>query len=301
MTKRAKTLSALLTALSVITLSACSSEESVNIDLAMTTTEANTNNAETAAITYETTAAPEDIDDPDEHIPADTQPSLPEIPPDKRIPYEGIELDISDAVEVNEYGDAIYDFSYLRYSSDFYVDSNDHDMSNFTVPPLENIEYIKVEKGQEISGGLKVASAQLWLSSNPDFSGNSEIVSSSIELEGSATWEGLLWFYGDDEPIVGDTVFFAADPSKNSEIPIGIEAEAGMSFYSNDNFRFVMDSNDFSIASIKDLSADIQSALRETGCIRIRATFTNICLSCSTRASGYNHSHAAITDVEILQ
>lgn len=301
MTKRAKALSALLTALSIITLSACNSKESVNIDLAMTTTEANTNNAETATITYETTAAPEDIDDPDEYIPADTQPSLPEIPPDKRIPYEDIELDISDAVEVNEYGDAIYDFSYLRYSSDFYVDSNDHDMSNFTVPPLENIEYIKVEKGQEISGGLKVASAQLWLSSNPDFRGISEIVYSSIELEGNATWEGFLWFYGDDEPIVWDSVLFAADPSKNSEIPIGIESGASLLSYSNDDFAFIMDSNFFFVGSIKDMSADIENVLRESNCVRVRATLTNINLACSSRASGYNHSNATITDVEILQ
>lgn len=299
MTKQAKTLSALLTALSIITLSACSSEEPGSIDppitQAHTETEASVSTQEPVVTTSEK------IDETDENISEETQPPQTTIPPDKRIPYEGIELDISDAAEVNEYGEAIYDFSYLRYSSNFYVDSNDHDMSNFTVPPLENIEYIKVEKGQEISGGLKVASAQLWLSSNPDFNGNSEIVFSSIELEGSTAWEGLLWFYGDDEPIVGDTVFFAADPSKNSEIPIGIEAEAGMSFYSNDDFRFVMDSNDFSVASIKDLSADVESALRENGCIRIRATFTNICLSCSTRASGYNHSHADMSDVEILK
>ena len=301
MTKRAKTLSALLTALSVMTLSACSSEEPVNIDPAITQDKTETEAAVSTQEPVVTTS--EKIDETVENISEETQPPQTTIPTDKRIPYDGIELDISDAVEVNESGDAIFDFSYLRYSSDFYVDSNNHDMSNFTVPPLEDIEYIKVEKGQEISGGLKVKSAKMWLASYPDYiSGkNSEIASSDIDLEGSVTWEGLLWFYGDDEPIIGDLVLFAPDPSKNSEIPIGIESKASMSFYSNDDFRFVMDSNSFFIDSIKEMDADVESALRENGCIRIRATFTNICLSCSTRASGYNHSHADMSDVEILK
>lgn len=300
MTKRAKTLSALLTALSVITLSACSSEEPVNIDSALTQDKTD---AEAAVSTQESVVTTsEKIEETDENIPEETQPPLPEIPPDKRIPYEGAELDLSDAIEVND-DDAVYDFSYIRYSSDLYMDTNNYDLKDFPDTSLQNVEYIKVEKGQDISNGLKVKSAELILSSNIDYINRktSEIALSSIELEGSVTWEGLLWFNGDDEPLFGDIVLFAPDPSKNSEIPIGIESVASLQHYGNDDFAFLMDSKSLSCGSIKNMNADIESALRESGCIRIRATFTNICLSCSTRASGYNHSHATISDVEILQ
>lgn len=296
-TKTRKTLSALLTAFSVIALSSCSTEEPIDIDLTFTKTEAETTPAETADSIYENTVTTSE--ETEALIPAETQPPQQTIPPDKRIPYEGLELSLSDAVEVNEYGDASYDFSYIRYGTNFYMDSNDFDLNDFSIPSLKNTEYIKVEKGQEISKGLKVTNAELWLGNNS--SGYSEIARSDIELEGSVTWEGFLWFYGDEEPIIGDAVLFAADPTKNDKIPIGIESGSGPLSYSNDDFAFIMDSNFFFVGSIKDMNADLENALRESNCVRVRATLTNMRLACLSRASGYNHSSATITDVEILQ
>lgn len=302
--KTYKTLLTLLTALSVTALSSCSTEEPIDIDLTFTKTEAESTPAETTDSTYENTVTTSE--QTEDFIPAETQPPQQTIPPDKRIPYEGLELSLSDAVEINEANDAFYDFSYIRYGSNFYMDSKDFDLNDFSIPSLQNIEYIKVEKGQEISNGLKVTSAQLCLSSYPTYPNySSDIALSTIELEGSVTWEGFLWFYGDDEPIIGNAVLFAADPTKNDKIPIGIESgsesSSGPLSYSNDDFAFIMDSNSFFVGSIKDMNAEVETVLRENNCVRVRATLTNINLSCSSRASGYNHSHATITDVEILQ
>ena len=273
----------------VVFLSSCSTDEP--IDLTFT----ETNLTEPAETIYEPTVTTSE--ETEAFVPAETQPPQQTTPPDKRIPYEGLEISLSDAVEINDINDALYDFSYIRYGTSFYMDSNDHDLNDFPAHPLEDIEYIKVEKGQEISNGLKVTSAEMCLSD-----GNySEVVSSDIVLEGSVTWEGFLWFYGDDEPIVWDSVLFAADPTKNNEIPIGIESAPGVLSYSNDHFAFVMDSNFFFVGSIKDMSADIENVLRENNCVRVRATLTNINLACLSRASGYNHSNATITDVEILK
>lgn len=299
MSKKAKLPLAILMS-AVVFLSSCSTEEPekpIDIDLTFTKTEAETSPTETTDGTYE--PAVTSSEQTEAFVPAETQPPQQTIPPDKRIPYEGLELLLSDAVEINDINDALYDFSYIRYGTSFYMDSNDYNLNDFSIPSLQNIEYIKVEKGQEISNGLKVTSAEMCLSGGNY--GYSEVVSSDIILEGSVTWEGFLWFYGDDEPIVWDSVLFAADPTKNNEIPIGIESAPGILSYSNDHFAFVMDSNFFFVGSIKDMSADIENVLRESNCVRVRATLTNINLVCNSRASGYNHSNATITDVEILQ
>ena len=178
-----------------------------------------------------------------------------------------------------------YDFSFIRYAQPIWgssVDNPDYidwDTLETAGEPLEfpaDKKFFKVTAGDRLENGLTVKNAEYYYGYGLDGS----TFFNAIEFDGDLTLEGILYYVPNDTEYViekGD-VFFFADPTKCSTIPVPIMDLPHLEGWIDTDCKFAVDYDGKRIQAGKldALPDSIADLLKEQNGVRVTAALRNI-------------------------
>lgn len=289
----------------VLTLSACGTNDNVQVENGGGSSSQNTaGNApeESGEETPEET--PEDR--PAENTPGeDVQALIEQFEVDSFTAPDGEEVKLTEATsQLNDYV-LHFDFAYMRYAQPIYSDTvanpdlYDFENFEFTVDEYAEVEteYFKVVKGQKLDNGLTVKEASYEMSSD-SLKYSDGFTTTSVELEGEITVEGLLFcFFEEEYGFDQDDVIFYPNPASGT-VPLIYSpysnTKNGVDLYSE--FAFVCDSDFLRLGSVNEIGSS--DWFKDGSYVRVKATLENLQLYDSD-FMGVN-CYATLKNVEFL-
>ena len=218
---------------------------------------------------------------------------------------DGAEVKLTEATsQLNDYI-LHFDFAYMRYAQPVYSDTvanpDLYDFDNFAFTVDENAEvdtaYFKVVKGQTLDNGLTVKEASYEMSSD-SLMYSDGFTTTSVELEGEITLEGLLFcFFEEEYGFDQDDVIFYPNPASGT-VPLiyspNSNTKNGVDLYSE--FAFVCDSDFLRLGSVNEIGSS--DWFKDGSYVRVKATLENLQLYDSD-FMGVN-CYATLKNVEFL-
>ena len=202
---------------------------------------------------------------------------------DSFIGPDGAEVKLTEATsQINDYK-LHFDFAYMRYAEPIYSDTvenpglYDFEKYEFTVDENAEIEAapFKVVKGQTLDNGLTVKEVSYEVSPESMMYSNG-FTTTSVELEGEITMEGLLFCYFEVEyGFDQDEVIFYPDPT-SAVVPLiydpYLHTKSGVDLYSE--FAFVCDSDILSLGNINEVGDS--DWFKDGSYVRAKVTLENL-------------------------
>ena len=282
-----------------LTLSACGTEDKLQVENGGTPSESSSGNAPEESSGDNAEKEPEESSGensgeiteeqpPEVTLDEDVLALINQFEADSFIGPDGAEVKLTEATsQLNDYI-LHFDFAYMRYAEPVYSDtiSNPdlYDFENFAFTIDENAEVeakpFKVVKGQVLDNGLTVKEVSYELSQDSLMYENS-FTTTSVELEGEITLEGLLFCYFEEEyGFDQNEVIFYPNPASGT-VPLifdpYLHTKSGVDLYSE--FAFVCDSDVLRLGSIDDIGSP--EWFKDGAYVRVKATLENLQLNAS--------------------
>ena len=218
---------------------------------------------------------------------------------------DGVEVKLTEATsQLNDYI-LHFDFAYMRYAEPVYSDTianpDLYDFENFAFTVDENAQVeakpFKVVKGQTLDNGLTVKEASYEVSSD-SLMYSDGFTTTSVELEGEITLEGILFcFFEEEYGFDQDDVIFYPNPASGT-VPMiyspYLNTKNGVDLYSE--FAFVCDSDFLRLGSVNEIGSS--DWFKDGSYVRVKATLENLQLH-NSDFMGVN-CYATLKNVEFL-
>lgn len=232
----------------------------------------------------------------DDLLPVDieTLEELREQFPDEFSLPDGTTAAKSEITALSNDGSAILDYAFIRYAEPIFITTMDEpDIYNTDTREIrsdipQNVEspqWIKIKAGDVLENGLKVVSAQTYVSCFINSSGGKVIrlYTSDILTEGEITLEGIFNYSNGSEAYgYGDYYYSFYPDSTKYKVPIPYEDNNDCvsihSYWLSNNEQLVLDGSDFYSFRFED-EILLNRNFSENAVCKAKMTFKNVVIS----------------------
>lgn len=232
----------------------------------------------------------------DDLLPVDveTLEELREQFPDEFLLPDGTTAAKSEITALSEGGYAILDYAFISYAEPIFITTMDEpDVYNTDTQEIrsdipqkvESPQWIKIKAGDVLENGLRVVSAQTYISCFINSSGGKvvRLYTPEIQTEGEITLEGIFNYSNGSEAYgYGDYYYSFYPDSTKYRVPIPYEDNNDCvsihSYWLSNNERLVLDGSDFYRFRFEDEILLNQNFSENTVC-KAKMTFKNVVIS----------------------